>query len=100
MRVTPEGFGESEYEDVPFREANGGKLYRFLVSITVVLIIGFVFSYLFDEKIGALLFVQALLTGIGAVIREPHPSREPYIIGDSGEILYLTKEELKKRMEG
>ena len=25
--------------------------------------------------------------------------REPYIIGDSSEIVYLTKEELKKRME-
>ncbi|AHL23473.1 hypothetical protein BD01_1871 [Thermococcus nautili] len=26
--------------------------------------------------------------------------KEPYIIGDSNEIVYLTKEELKKRMEG
>ena len=99
MRVTPEDFG-GRHEEVPFREVNGGKIYRFLLSVTVAVIVGFAFSYLLDEKIGALLFVQALLAGVGAVTRESHLPREPYIIGDSNEIVYLTKEELKKKLEG
>ena len=77
MRVTPEDFGESWHEEVPFREANGGKIYRFLLSATVAVIVGFASSYLLDEKIGALLFVQALLAGVGAVTREPYHRESP-----------------------
>ena len=97
--VIHKGSKTESYEDVPFREADGGKLYRFLVSLTVALTVGFVFSYLLDEKIGALLFIQAIAAGFGGLIRGPDEPKEPYIIGDSNEIVYLTKEELKKRLE-
>ncbi len=49
---------------------------------------------------GALLFLQALFAGVGAVIRDSHPQREPYILGDSDEIVYLTREELERKLKG
>jgi hypothetical protein len=98
--VTPEDSDVEGCGDVPFREASDGKLCRFLVSLTVALAVGFLFSYLLDEKIGVLLFIQAFAAGIGGLVGGSGMPKEPYIIGDSGEILYLTKEELKKRMEG
>ncbi|WP_456422385.1 hypothetical protein [Thermococcus sp.] len=62
--VTPEDFGGSGYDEVPFREANGGKIYRFLVSITVALTIGFAFSYLFGEKWGHFFFFRPFLRAL------------------------------------
>jgi len=81
------------------KEPHGGRLSRSLLAVMVALLLGLVFSYLFDEKIGVLIFIQAIFSGIVSLMSPENPEKEPYIIGDSNEIVYLTKKELEERLK-
>ncbi|WP_456452158.1 hypothetical protein [Thermococcus sp.] len=83
----------------PFEEPRGNRVYRSLMAMMVALIFGVVFSYLFDEKIGVFIFIQALFTGMVSFTKQETPRSEPYIIGNSSGIVYLTKEELRERLK-
>ncbi|ASA78394.1 hypothetical protein [Thermococcus sp. 5-4] len=84
---------------VPFEEHHGNRLYNSLLSVMVALFLGLIFSYLFDEKVGVFVFVQAIFSGMASLMRPENSEKEPYIIGDSNEIVYLTKKELEERLK-
>ncbi len=74
----------------------------FLSSLGVNLLLALIFYW---AGFGNLSFVPLIVNAIhaaviSAVATKEATSKTPYIIGDSKEIEYLTKEELKERLKG